>query len=177
MDQVKTGKFIASMRKAQGLTQEALGAKLGVTNKTISRWETGAYMSDIEKLQALSSLLGVSVNELLSGERIADAERFAQKADENLVEALSKNSAFGLQDRIIFFKRKWLNDHKLYLMLWIGIWLLACIPAVLMRHPVLWGIVCLFALFIYGHIRNQMMIYVESKAYDGTGLGESNETQ
>ena len=45
MDQIKTGKFIAAMRKYQGLTQEALGEKLGVTNKTISRWETGVSHS------------------------------------------------------------------------------------------------------------------------------------
>ena len=51
MDQRKIGEFIAAMRKEQGLTQEELGYRLGVTNKTISRWETGKYMPDIDKLQ------------------------------------------------------------------------------------------------------------------------------
>ena len=50
MDQVKVGKFIAALRKEQGLTQEALGQRLGVTNKTVSRWENGNYMPDIELL-------------------------------------------------------------------------------------------------------------------------------
>lgn len=50
MDQAKVGKFIAQLRKEQGLTQEALGERLGVTNKTVSRWENGNYMPDIELL-------------------------------------------------------------------------------------------------------------------------------
>ena len=50
MDQIKVGKFIAALRKEQGLTQEALGQRLGVTNKTVSRWENGNYMPDIELL-------------------------------------------------------------------------------------------------------------------------------
>ena len=54
MDQVKIGKFIAKLRNENNLTQEALGEKLGVTNKTISRWENGHYLPDIEMLQLLS---------------------------------------------------------------------------------------------------------------------------
>ena len=56
MDQIKVGKFIAMLRKEQGLTQEALGQKLGVTNKTVSRWETGNYMPDIELLVPLGEI-------------------------------------------------------------------------------------------------------------------------
>lgn len=48
MDQIKIGKFIATLRRQSGLTQEKLGEKIGVTNKTISRWENGNYMPDIE---------------------------------------------------------------------------------------------------------------------------------
>lgn len=50
MDQIKVGKFIAQLRRRDGLTQEALGKKIGVTNKTVSRWENGNYMPDIEML-------------------------------------------------------------------------------------------------------------------------------
>lgn len=53
MDQVKIGKFIAELRRENQMTQEALGEKIGVTNKTISRWENGNYMPDIEMLQLL----------------------------------------------------------------------------------------------------------------------------
>lgn len=47
MDQIKIGKFIAALRKDKGMTQEQLGEKLGVTNKTVSRWENGNYMPDV----------------------------------------------------------------------------------------------------------------------------------
>ena len=53
MDQIKIGRFIAALRKESGLTQEQLGEKLGVTNKTISRWENGNYMPDVEMLSLL----------------------------------------------------------------------------------------------------------------------------
>lgn len=78
MDKVKIGKFIASLRRQAELTQEELGEKIGVTNKTISRWENGNYMPDIEMLQLLSKEFDVSINELLSGEKIAD-EDFRKK--------------------------------------------------------------------------------------------------
>ena len=105
MDQVKVGKFIAVLRKEQGMTQEALGRKLGVTNKTVSRWENGNYMPDIELLVPLGEELGVSVNELLAGERLDDAA-FRKQADENLVEAV-RESAFTVKERTEFFKKKW----------------------------------------------------------------------
>lgn len=60
------------MRKERDLTQEALGNKLGITNKTISRWENGIYLSDIEMLQILSREFQVSIHEILAGERILD---------------------------------------------------------------------------------------------------------
>ena len=63
MDQIKIGKFIAALRKEKGLTQEKLGEKLGVTNKTVSRWENGNYMPDVEMLSLLSEEFGVSINE------------------------------------------------------------------------------------------------------------------
>ena len=48
MDLMKTGKFIADLRKEKGLTQEQLGEKIGVTNKTVSRWETGVYLPPVD---------------------------------------------------------------------------------------------------------------------------------
>lgn len=165
MDQAKVGRFISSMRKELGFTQEELGEKLGVTNKTVSRWETGKYMPDIDKLQDLSRLLGVSVNELLQGERIEDARLFVQKADENLVEALAANPAFDLQDRIAFFKRKWLKEHKGYLALWVVIWLACFAAGLFIRKAVVFALLSLLAVIIYGHVRNQMMIYVEQRAF------------
>lgn len=71
MDTKKIGHFIAESRKAKGYTQEILAQKLGVTSKTISRWENGNYMPDISLLKPLSEILDISLNELLSGEKIA----------------------------------------------------------------------------------------------------------
>ena len=123
MDQIKIGKFIAALRKDKGLTQEQLGEKLGVTNKTISRWENGNYMPDVEMLPLLSKEFGVSINELISGERLW-AEDFKKAADDNLVTALN-NSTFTLKEKIVFFKKKWLHEHistiVLCVVAWIGI--------------------------------------------------------
>ena len=80
MDQIKIGKFIATLRKEKDLTQEQLGEKLGVTNKTISRWENGNYMPDIEMLSLLSKEFDVSINELISGERLL-LDDFKKAAD------------------------------------------------------------------------------------------------
>lgn len=74
MDQVKIGKFIAALRKARGLTQEALGEQLGVTNKTVSRWETGAYMPDVGKLQDLAAILGLILYGILRNQMMIYVE-------------------------------------------------------------------------------------------------------
>ena len=95
MDQIKIGKFIATLRRQSGLTQEKLGEKIGVTNKTISRWENGNYMPDIEMLQLLAKEFNVSINELLAGQKMSD-EEFRKNADENII-AVSKESAFSFE--------------------------------------------------------------------------------
>lgn len=66
----KIGKLIAACRKEKGMTQAQLAEKLGVTNKTVSQWENGNYMPDLTILEPLSHELGISLEELLSGERI-----------------------------------------------------------------------------------------------------------
>ena len=78
MDQVKIGKFIAELRRRAGLTQEALGKKIGVTNKTISRWENGDYMPNIEMLQLLAEEFSISISEILAGEKFSDEETKAE---------------------------------------------------------------------------------------------------
>lgn len=74
MDLDKVGKFIASSRKNKNLTQEELGRRLGVTGKTVSRWENGNYMPDISLLIPLSEELDISVNELLLGKKLNTKE-------------------------------------------------------------------------------------------------------
>lgn len=84
MEQIKIGRFIAELRKQQGLTQAQLGELLGVTNKTISRWENGNYMPEISIIPDLADKLGVSVNELMAGERFTEQE-YRRGADEQLL--------------------------------------------------------------------------------------------
>lgn len=88
MDQDKIGKFIAELRKKKKMTQEELGNKIGVTDKTISRWETGKYMPDISLFKPLSEILDVSINDLMSGE-IIDKKDYQEKFEENVIEAIS----------------------------------------------------------------------------------------
>ncbi|MCM1533946.1 MAG: helix-turn-helix domain-containing protein, partial [Corallococcus sp.] len=89
MDTYKIGKFLQSLRLEKNLTQEELGEQLGVTNKTVSRWETGKYMPPADILLRFSDVYGVSVNEILSGERLATAD-YQPKAEENIVATLQK---------------------------------------------------------------------------------------
>ena len=89
MDQVQTGKFIAELRKEKSLTQAQLGDLLGVTNKTISRWENGNYMPDLAVRQSLCAVLEVNINEMISGRRLDEAD-FRQQADNNLLLSLDQ---------------------------------------------------------------------------------------
>ena len=72
MDQEKIGKFIAECRKEKKLTQEQLAEKLGVSNRSISRWENGKTMPDISLFEPLCEELNISINELLKGQRLND---------------------------------------------------------------------------------------------------------
>lgn len=68
MDNIQTGKLIAKLRKEQGLTQQQLAEKLNLSNKTISKWESGSGSPDISNLPVLAEALEISVDELLNGE-------------------------------------------------------------------------------------------------------------
>lgn len=90
MDQKKTGKFIQRLRKEKNLTQKELAEKLHVSDKTISKWETGNGMPDMSSLVVLGETLEVSINELLSGEKLSQSD-YSQKAEDNMVELLKEN--------------------------------------------------------------------------------------
>ena len=85
MNQVKIGKFIASCRKKANLTQMQLGEKLGITDKAVSKWERGIAMPDTSIMLMLCDILGIRVDELLSGERI-DMEYNDQKNEQLLLD-------------------------------------------------------------------------------------------
>ncbi|MCM1508514.1 MAG: helix-turn-helix transcriptional regulator [Ruminococcus flavefaciens] len=122
IDLIITGKFIAQLRKEQHLTQEQLGEIIGVTNKTVSRWETGVYLPPADALMIMSETFNVSINEILSGKRLTN-EEYKETAEENLVQTI-KNSRFSLQERIDFYRKKWLKEH-MTVMLMLGFFILA----------------------------------------------------
>lgn len=84
MDQIKIGKFISQMRKEKGLTQKQLGEELLISDKTVSKWETGKGLPEVSLMLPLCEKLGINVNELLTGERIPD-EDYKKKAEENIM--------------------------------------------------------------------------------------------
>ena len=87
MDTKKIGLFLKELRNENGMTQEQLGEKLGVSNKTISRGETGKYMPPVDCLNMLSDIYNISINEILGGER-ASGDEFTKIAEENITVTL-----------------------------------------------------------------------------------------
>lgn len=85
MDQIKIGRFIAERRKAAALTQAQLAEQLGITDRAVSKWENGRSMPDSSLMLSLCEILGITVNELLSGETI-NMENYSKIAEENLIE-------------------------------------------------------------------------------------------
>lgn len=99
MDTLKIGEFIKSQRTQLGMTQKELADKIGCTDKAISRWETGKGMPDVSFLIPLSNELNITLNELLSGERIMPEEliisqevsEIIEKGDEVLMNVMEEN--------------------------------------------------------------------------------------
>ena len=116
MDQVKIGKFISSLRKEKGYTQEQLAEKLNVSNKSISRWENGNTMPDLSLIPKLCEILGISINELLSGERI-ESDEYQKRFEENIIINMDL-----LKKKISNFTKKFiLIVLSLFILLVIGI--------------------------------------------------------
>lgn len=92
MDQIKIGRFIAEERKKKNLTQRQLADILGISDKTVSKWERGNGFPEISLLLPLCSELEISVNELLSGERLQEVD-YKEKAEENMMNLIRKSKA------------------------------------------------------------------------------------
>ena len=89
MDQVKIGKFISERRKLVNLTQSDLAEKLGVTDRAVSKWETGKAMPDSSIMLSLCSLLKITVNDLLSGE-VVTMENYNEELEKKLLSAIKE---------------------------------------------------------------------------------------
>ncbi len=88
MDQEKIGKFIANCRREKNFTQQELAEKLGVSDRSVSNWENGKNMPDLSLFKPLCEILEITINELLSGEKISkDNEK--EKFEENIVNTIN----------------------------------------------------------------------------------------
>ena len=170
MDQIKTGKFIARLRREKGITQEELGRRLGVSNKTVSRWENGNYMPDIETLRLLAAEFSVSIEELLDGEKIS-AKNPVKTPD-----------PFSPKERADFWRRNWKRENRSWFIFWgiiIGLFVLFGLGiAFLATWLVGFGYIaalCIgaavlaaagfFSFLLYLYFYNKMCIYVDNNAY------------
>lgn len=89
MDQIKIGKFIAECRKCADLTQIQLAEKLGITDRAVSKWETGKSLPDSSIMLELCGILGITVNDLLSGE-VVKMDSYNKNLENNLLEMIEQ---------------------------------------------------------------------------------------
>ena len=87
MNQEKIGRFIANCRKQRKMTQSELGEKLGVTEKSVSNWENGRNMPDLSLFKPLCNELNITLNDLLSGEKVTEKE-YREKLEENIINTI-----------------------------------------------------------------------------------------
>ena len=97
MDQKKTGSFLKTLRKEKGLTQEQAAEKLNISARTVSRWETGAYMPDISMLVAIAELYDADVREIIDGERKDDMNSEVREVAEKMADYSVSEKKFVLR--------------------------------------------------------------------------------
>lgn len=90
MEQAKVGRFIAEARRAKGMTQRQLAEKLCVSDKAVSKWETGRGLPEVSLLLPLCAALEIGLNDLLSGERVSEGD-YRRRAEENMVDLMKEN--------------------------------------------------------------------------------------
>lgn len=102
MDLVKIGKYIAGKRKALGLTQKQLAEKIGMSDKSVSKWERGVCLPDVSVYMDLCDILGININEFLAGEDISE-ENIIKKSEDNLIQVTkdSKHKQKNLKNIIV----------------------------------------------------------------------------
>ena len=144
MDQTKIGAFIAALRKEQSMTQRELAQHLGVSDKTVSKWETGRGLPEISIMLPLCTALGVSINELLAGERL-DAVSYREKAEEHIVTLMENRSYRKLLVQIVVSTVLFLATLSVFPLAAERLIDPISIPVVL-----LWGILLLLGHFVAG---------------------------
>lgn len=170
MNQEKIGKLISQCRKEKHLTQVELAEKLGVTDKSVSKWENGKCLPDVSLYKDLCNILGITLNEFFVGEKIEE-EKFKEQADKNLLDAL-ENSSFTLKEKIEYFGNKWDKEHIFELMI-VMIIIVGFIIYGFIKDN---GIQFIFMVvgIIYGAWENnRKQAYIEKNAYRQIRKGEN----
>ena len=115
MDQIKVGAFLKDLRREKGITQEQLAEELGVSGRTISRWENGNNMPDISLLVEIAEYFDVSIPEIIKGERESEDMKeevkevaeimsdYAKTEKEQLVKSIRNMSLIGLAALLVYF--------------------------------------------------------------------------
>ena len=115
-------------------------------------------------LQLLGQRFGVSINEILAGQRLSD-EEFRQKAEENVI-AVSKASAFSFEEKKAYYKRKWRKDHMVWLVsMAVVVVAVTIVLPLVVGKPWFIGACPIAALIYYAYMNNKMMTYVENNIY------------
>lgn len=175
MDMQKIGAFLTQLRKEQNLTQEELGEKIGVTNKTISRWENGNYLPPVEMLLILSKFYGVSINEILSGERLNDAT-YKENAEKNIVTALH-NSTIDFPEKARFYRNKWRKKHWVELLFEFLALFALLICGTIFSDKGLLEFCSIISILFAWWINNRMDYYVYTNIYEEKYHDTNNQKQ
>ena len=170
MDCERMGSFLAQLRKEAGMTQAQLGERLGVTNKTVSRWERGNYLPDISMFRQLAALFGVTVEELLDGRRAEHAPNSADLSADGGAEPVEQAPAavtpvFSREEQTEFWKKKWLREHRGIRILLAAAYAAGFLLLAGRGQPVLVAVLTLSALGAAGFLRNRMLAYVEERVW------------
>lgn len=162
MDQEKIGKLINTLRKEKKWTQKELADLIGVSDKSVSKWERGVCLPDVSLFKALCETLGITLNEFFAGEKIKE-ENYKEKADENLLQAL-ENSTFTLKERQKYFKEKWQREHFVELMLTMFVIVFFIIYGWIKDSSI--TVIFIIIGFVSGIVENnRMMAYIEKNAF------------
>ena len=135
MDQIKVGAFLKDLRKEKGITQEQLAEKLGVSGRTISRWETGKNMPDISLLVEIAEFFDVSIPEIIKGERKSENMKeetkevvetmsdYAKAEKEQLIKSFRNMSIIGLVALLVYMvmRETGVYDRNIFLQYTYGI--------------------------------------------------------
>ena len=174
MDQVKTGLYIAEKRKQKNMTHAVLAEEMHVSKNAVSKWERGLNLPEVSSMPQLCQILGITLNELFAGEDIKE-EVLPVTADQNLLEAL-QNSSFSLQERIVYFKRKWKKEHLFDCMISVIGWCVL-VAVLYIRNKdmeMILTVGALVALIMTVVMYNRMRAYIETNAF---GRGNENTPQ